>query len=617
MAVSQVEQWLLEIVNRMRLDPLGTARKYAIDLNEGLEPGTISATAKQPLAMSAILDATTEFHGAWILENNSFGSIGYLGSNPGDRMAYAGFNDGAPFDWSEILGWRDFPLNAGVMEQGLAYDILRDMFLNPQIRRALLAEDYNEVGLNYVGGQIASFDRKAYLITQDMGDSDAVFITGGIFSSNNLGITWSSMPIGRAGVEVRNGTDSMITDASGGYRLLAEAGSQSVRLGDAHFGVTITDENIKLDLIGNRGLLSSHSVTVYSGVAYATLIGVADATLAAGDNAGEIWLEGNIGNNRLSGNRWNNILDGREGDDFMQGGGGNDLYYVDSAGDRVNEFANGGFDRIETTVSFKLGTNSQVERIETRHEIFKDPIDLSGNRFAQELIGNHGNNRLDGVGGGDRLVGSLGDDTYVIRDLRDEIVEYAGEGQDTVKADISFALAADDHIEFLETRLPSAGHRIHLTGNDFAQKITGNEGSNILSGMGGDDRLIGGAGGDTLIGGLGSDSLHGGSGLDRYVFTSVEDSPTGAGRDSIYGWQPFDTIDLSAIDANQDQAGRQNLTFVGEVAEGAAIGIGEVAYYHRITSTYVIANTSGDGQSEFEVRISGLHDLVANDFLLV
>ena len=49
------EQLLLELINRARTFPLAEAAYYGIDLNEGLAPGTISNSAKQPLAPNASL----------------------------------------------------------------------------------------------------------------------------------------------------------------------------------------------------------------------------------------------------------------------------------------------------------------------------------------------------------------------------------------------------------------------------------------------------------------------------------------------------------------------------------------------------------------------------------
>ena len=615
--VSNIEQWLLELTNRARLDPEAMASAFGIDLNDGLPPGTISAAAKQPLAMSGILLETADFHTAWVLENNSFGTVGHLGSNPGDRMAYAGFNGGAGFDWAENIGWRDFGPTVSIHETTMAYNIWRDLFLDPSARAALLDENLNETGISAMRGPIADLARHAYVMTQDMGDSDDVFITGAAYRSSFFEVDLLILPEGIGGIEMSGQSGATITNEAGGYRLAVEAGRQQVRLGDIRALVTVGDENIKLDLIGVDALRSSHSATILSGARYAELIGVSDAGLKAGQGAGAIGLYGNKGNNRLVGNGSDNLLDGRAGNDIMQGGAGDDRYTVDSTGDRVIERAGEGYDRIFTTASFRLAANSEVEHIEATHSIFWDPIDLTGNRFAQELRGNYGDNRLDGGGGGDILAGYEGNDLYIIRNSADQIVDWADGGNDRLKATVSFALAADDEIEWMETINAASTTAISLTGNDFGQTLLGNAGRNTLSGLGGDDVIKGGAGNDVLVGGLGADMLYGGVGGDRFVFESANDSPVGVDRDTIFDWEAIDRIDLSAFDTDPVADGLQGLSFVGEIAKGEALGGGQVAYYHSGGSTFVIANTDADAAADFQVRLAGIHDLVLNDFVLV
>ena len=55
------EQYVLEMINRARLDPLGEAARYGIDLNQGLSGGTLNGTPKQPLAFNPkLIDAAPE-----------------------------------------------------------------------------------------------------------------------------------------------------------------------------------------------------------------------------------------------------------------------------------------------------------------------------------------------------------------------------------------------------------------------------------------------------------------------------------------------------------------------------------------------------------------------------
>ena len=99
------------------------------------------------------------------------------------------------------------------------------------------------------------------------------------------------------------------------------------------------------------------------------------------------------------------------------------------------------------------------------------------------------------------MAGGTGNDTYVVEDAGDVLVEAAGEGTDTVQSSAAFVLA--DEIENL-TLTGSAA--IAGTGNALDNVITGNSGANALSGEAGNDTLNGGAGADTMAGGTGNDT---------------------------------------------------------------------------------------------------------------
>jgi serralysin len=125
------------------------------------------------------------------------------------------------------------------------------------------------------------------------------------------------------------------------------------------------------------------------------------------------------------------------------------------------------------------------------------------------------------------MIGGTGDDTYVVDNTGDRVVENPGEGIDTVRATISITLG--DNVENL-TLLGSGNYR--GTGNAGDNVITGNAGSNVLSGAGGND---------TLIGGAGNDSLSGGTGNDTFVFAA------GFGKDTITGFSPgSDVVQFSS-----------------------------------------------------------------------
>ncbi|MFI0848197.1 FG-GAP-like repeat-containing protein [Mesorhizobium sp. IMUNJ 23232] len=223
-------------------------------------------------------------------------------------------------------------------------------------------------------------------------------------------------------------------------------------------------------------------------------------TVAGLDGDGDVLL-GTAGPDILIGGILNDKLYGLGGNDTLAGGTGDDLYFVYSATDTIIETAgNGAADRVSAFVSFALAADDDVEILTTGSSTGKAAIDLRGNALSQAIVGNDGKNVLHdgGVGGADKMVGRDGNDTYIVYNSADVIVEKAGEGIDRVSAGVDYALAKGVHVELLNTTAADATYAVNLTGNAFAQTIRGNAGDNVLSdgGTGAADTLIGGKGND-------------------------------------------------------------------------------------------------------------------------
>ena len=121
-----------------------------------------------------------------------------------------------------------------------------------------------------------------------------------------------------------------------------------------------------------------------------------------------------------------------------------------------------------------------------------------------------GNDLLDGGAGADTMKGGIGDDTYIVDNAKDAVVENDGEGHDSVQASVSYTLS--DNVEDLT--LTGKGN-ISGTGNELDNVLgsdniddTGNGLNNIITGNGGDNVLNGGADADRMVGGAGNDTYH-------------------------------------------------------------------------------------------------------------
>ncbi|MDO7844630.1 glycosyl hydrolase [Sphingomonas immobilis] len=223
-------------------------------------------------------------------------------------------------------------------------------------------------------------------------------------------------------------------------------------------------------------------------------------------------------------------LDGGTASDHMYGGRGDDTYVVDSANDTITEYFNSGTDTVEASVSYTLPSLVEVLRLTGTGSLngTGNSIDnvLYGNGGNNVLRGEGGNDVLDGGGGRDLLYGGTGDDTYRNVDAGDTIVEYAGEGTDTVESTIDYTLGANlENLTLIGKALSGHGNALDnvITGNALNNNLAGGSGNDKLYGMAGNDRLAGGDGNDILDGGTGIDRLDGGNGDDTYYVDNAAD----------------------------------------------------------------------------------------------
>lgn len=245
------------------------------------------------------------------------------------------------------------------------------------------------------------------------------------------------------------------------------------------------------------------------------------STVSSNGNSIAYAFTGGAANDGFTGGDGDDTLDGGAGNDTLVGGKGNDTYVIDSASDVITELAGEGVDTVKANYTYTLGATLENLTLLGSSAIngtgnASDNI-LIGNSAANTLTGGDGNDTLDGGAGNDTLVGGNGNDIYVVDSLSDVVTE-SGTGTDTVRASITYSIAALGTIENL-TLIGAAS--INATGNALANSITGNSGANTLDGGAGNDVLLGGDGDDLLLGGLGADQLVGGAGTDTASYQNA------------------------------------------------------------------------------------------------
>jgi Ca2+-binding RTX toxin-like protein len=248
--------------------------------------------------------------------------------------------------------------------------------------------------------------------------------------------------------------------------------------------------------------------TVYSTVSYTlsqfvdNLILTGSANLDGTGNADLNKITGNSGANHLFGLGGNDVLNGLAGGDHMHGGTGNDTYYVDNAGDIVDETGGDGVDRVYSSVSFSLAPSVHVlGDVENLTLTGSANINGIGNSLNNVIAGNAGNNSMNGGNGDDTLSGAAGNDV--------------------------------------------------LLGGNNNDKLNGGAGL---------DKLTGGAGADSLTGGLDADAF-----IYQATNQSTVVA-TGRDTIMDFSQAQGDKIDLSLIDANTTVVGNQAFTFIGSAA---------------------------------------------------
>jgi len=473
---SALEQYMIELINRARSNPAAQAAMLGIDLNEGLPAGTISASAKQPLAVNPFLTDAARSHCQWIIDNDLFQHEGDGGSSPTDRMAAAGYAFTGSWGTSENLGIQFggvFPSAYASIVASLHNGLFRDTDIAGRGHRLnMLNGAMREIGSGLATGSFVynGTTYTALVVGQDLAYSgNSVFLTGVAYTDAVTDDDFYTVGEGLGGVTITarpvgGGTQyTTTTFDSGGYSLALPAGTYDIFASGGGLGgvvqysaVTIAGENVKRDFTPDM-VSSTPFAVLESGLLTVTGTPLADSiaiTLKQGTYS--VTLNGST------------------------------LRFTSSQVARIDILCGDGNDTVSAAGAYV-------------------PVYLFGDAGDDWLQGGFGNDTLTGAAGRDTLDGGPGDDRAAGGKHNDSI--FGGEGADRLYGD--------------------EGHDT-LDGQSGIDRIWGGDGDDLILGGASNDKLYGDAGSDTLRGGKGDDFFDGGLGVDHLfgddgTDTAVED----------------------------------------------------------------------------------------------
>ncbi|MFN4128551.1 MAG: CAP domain-containing protein [Paracoccaceae bacterium] len=618
MTITAAEQLLIELVNRARLDPLAEAARYGIDLNQGLDSGTLNGSAKQVLAPNTLLHQAAEGHSQWMLDTDTFSHTGLNGSSPHERMVAAGYEFIPAWTSGENLAFA--ASTARVSETAMIVQNHEQLFRSAGHRENFLSDGYREIGVSQVIGAF-TFGQTTYthssMLTENFAAQGSALLVTGVVQSDPDRDGFYTPGEGIAGTLFTALDQRAVSAEAGGYALNLPTGatglvevSATTATATLRLSLDMAGRNAKLDIVDGTEVRTSASATLHAGITKATLLGVQSLSLIGG--AAAETLIANSGNTLIGGGAGNDLIYGGSGHDRLYGGLGNDTVFGGAGNDQLfgsagrNQlFGGDGADFIQASTGGDfIGGGAGNDTIR-------------GSAGADTIYGGAGNDNLAGGAGNDQIFGSAGNN-IIYAGLGNDTVQ-GGSGNDTIYGsagrnqlfgnngnDVIYTSAAGDFAA------GGAGND-SIFGSDGADTIYaglgddfigGGAGNDLIFGGAGDNRIFGGLGNDRVVAGTGKDVMTGGPGADVFVFTSAAHIGIGAGRDVITDFQSgVDDIDLRALAT----------TFNGT---DGLLGDGQASFFYHAPGGLLIGDQNGDGVADWVLELTGVSSVTAGDFLL-
>ena len=252
------EQYVLQLINRARLNPQAEGKRVNTDLTEALSPGEkMRLEARPPLAMNARLLKTARAHSKDMYDRAYFEHTTPEGVRLADRVKAAGYDytsvaeniaagsKHAPAELHDLL-----VIDTDTPDRGHRKNIFG---LDPSTTKL------REIGVGVFAGEKKNTDGVSSFLTEDFGVQGGhpkPLLTGVVYADKN-GNGFYDPGEGLAGVTIKvdGGAFYAVTNAAGGWAIPVALGLAKVSAsggdfeGTASASVEVTGENIELDFI--------------------------------------------------------------------------------------------------------------------------------------------------------------------------------------------------------------------------------------------------------------------------------------------------------------------------------------------------------------------------------
>ena len=405
---SNGEQFVLELINDARLNPLGDASRYIASyspliasnpsIQQALTVFGVSGasllsqftalTPAAPLAWSEQLAAAALGHDAAMIgadqqSHQVAGEADLVGR--ADAAGYTGWTALA----ENIFAYAVSPLyaHAGFMvDWGQGPGGMQDP---PGHRQSIMDSGLREVGIGIVSESSPSTDVGPLVTTEAFGSrfNSGSFILGAAYN-DIINDDFYTVGEGVGSLTVSLGGASVVSWDSGGYTLQTFAtGAQTVVFSGAGLAAPVAvavtlgqASNLKLDIVNGAELWTSASVVVSGPITLISGLGLQGLSLTAPG----------AGDRRIDGSGGGDTIRGGDGADFVRALNGNDLVDGSAGNDDVN-----------------------------------------GNLGLDTVRGGDGADWVRGGQGNDQVYGDAGDDPHVNGNIGDDLV-FGGQGNDTL-----------------------------------------------------------------------------------------------------------------------------------------------------------------------------------------